>query len=162
MTQIMAQNFFHAFQEFNAPLELYSEVNSADEQNQTKKPKDKSSIRNLFNACEKFNMPQIASTDSLASCTTSTSISTNSSCSNFDELLFDENASFPTKVYNAFEKFTRVLNPDQFRSRLPGAGAAPTAPLTFEQLGVLQKILLAFEEFVDPHLEENDQFPKFC
>ena len=76
-----------------------------------------------------------------------------------------QDASFQAKVYHALERLaTGVQRP----SRLP---FAPTETnqhreLSFEELGMMKKLLIAFHTFVNPPTDYNDDeknpFPKFC
>ena len=179
-TLTMAKHIFNAFEEFNLPsnessneLQLSTDSFQQEQRNIiTTTTNTDSALLKLFKAYEKFNLPGVASTESLSSLA---SLSTNSSSSNLeDSIMPPSDASIPTKLFHAIEKFT--LTP-QGHSRLPGAPtAAPVAcsTLTFEQLNILQKILIALEDFIHP-AHEHDQdtdisssngdigdFPKFC
>lgn len=152
-----AHQFFTAFEEFNMPETDSAEFTTPTISNFNQQ--EKSVLRNLFDACEKFNLPNVSSSDSMSSLA-----SGHSSCSNFDELLELQDASFLRKLFLAVQSFSFM---SQGHSRLPGAPkTAPVdqAPLTFEQLSGLQKLLVAFDEFTNPPVDETktENFPKFC
>lgn len=159
VVQSMARNFFSAWEEFN---DVRADSPTPDwVDNHDQKLPDRSALQNLFAAYEKFNLPSHhTSHESLPSLASST----NSSCSDFNDLI-SRDASFQAKVFHALQ---RVTIGNQRPSRLP---FAPTEPhqqnqLSFEELSMMKKLLVAFQEFVNPQSDQNDPdnnaFPKFC
>lgn len=160
-----AKSFFSAWEEFNdvradSPLPDFNQ--SRDQQLPAN---NQSALHTFFTAYEKFNLPsQHTSHESLSSLASST----NSSCSDFSELIAQD-ASFQVKLYHALERLAMGV---QRPSRLPFAPrSAPTdtnqqRELSFEELGMMKKILIAFHTFVNPptgnNEDENNPFPKFC
>ena len=124
-------------------------------------PNEESALQTLFTAYEKFNNPSHhTSHESLSSL----SSSTNSSCSDFSELI-TQDASFQAKLYHALQ---RVATRVQLPSRLPFAPREAMQPseLSFEDLGMLKKILVAFDTFVNPPTDGSEDgdvsFPRVC
>lgn len=160
VVQSMARNFFSAWEEFNDVRADSPAPDWVDTHDQ--KLPDKSTLQNLFAVYEKFNLPSHhTSHDSLSSLASST----NSSCSDFNDLL-SQDASFQAKLFHALQ---RVTTGTQRPSRLPFAPREPhqQCQLSFEKLGMARKILVAFHEFVNPQSDQSDSensntFPKFC
>jgi len=159
----IAKNLFNAFEEFTVPRsESTSALNEAPLRATSKRNTTFGAV--FFEAYEKFNLPQVASTDSLASMASSATLSslgsTHTSCSNFDEII-PSDANMTTKLYLALEKLTVNM---QGSCRLPPSAEAHT-PLTTDELTLVQRFFAALEEFLqveDSNDIPGEGFPKFC
>lgn len=165
MATVIAKNFFSAFEECT----IQQSESSTNLDGWASSPRkaslnnDSSSFLSSFlEAYEKFNMPQIASSDTLVSMASSAALSslgsTHSSCSNFDEISPD--ANIPTKLYFALEKLTVDM---QGNCRLPPYTKKQDA-LTTEELTLVQRFFVALEAFMQLNNDEGSEepFPKFC
>ena len=155
-----AKSFFSAWEEFN---DVRADSPLPESRDQKIPTNNHSSLQSFFSAYEKFNYPsRHTSHESLSSLASSA----NSSCSDFSELLAQD-ATFQAKLYHALQ---RVAAGVQRPSRLPFAptGTKPQSELSFEELGMMKKLLMAFHTFVNPPSTENENedesnpFPKFC
>jgi hypothetical protein len=166
MATVIAKNIFSAFEECT----IQQSESSTDLNELTSTSPSKFSLKNpstslmnsFFEAYERFYMPQIASSDSLASMVSSAALSSlesaHSSCSNFDEIPPDVNV--PMKLYLALEKLTVNM---QGTSRLPSATKQQDA-FTTEELTLVQRFFVALEEFMQLNNgeESENSFRKFC